>query len=68
MYFYNHLMIKGSRKTGMNSMIIQKKSLPETAGGKVRCLELAARFKTREYDDSYRNENPADSNEYFQNR
>lgn len=51
----------------MNSMIIQKKYLPETAGGKVRCLELAARFKTREYDDSNRNENPADSNEYFQN-
>lgn len=49
-------------------MIIQKKYLPETAGGKVRCLELVARFKTREYDDSNRNEDLADSNEYFQNR
>ena len=61
-------MIKGSRKTRMDSMIIQKKYLPETAGGKVRCLELVARFKTREYDDSNRNEDLADSNEYFQNR
>lgn len=69
MYFYNHLMIKESRKTGMDSMIIQKKSLPETAKGrKVHYLELAARLKTREYDASNRNENPAGSNEYFQSR
>lgn len=51
----------------MNSMIIQKKSLPETAEGKVRYLELATQLKTREYDDSNWNEDPAGSNEYFQN-
>lgn len=52
----------------MNSMIIQKKYLPETAEGNVRYLELAARLKIREYDDSNWSEDPAGSNEYFQNR